>query len=300
MYFRITVNSWTEVLLLFDIMTEKFSDWAFRGQSNENWNLSTKFEREASRYQCDSYWFRNREKIILQDFQRKAHQYVKNLPAPDSTIDWLSLVQHYGGPTRLLDFTYSYYVAAFFAVETATADAAIWAININKLIWQISKINDYDLYMKDKTYQGAIGTMTHWAETIIENRASKDIVYVIDPFRQHERISIQQGFFLFPGNLEKPFEQNLSSSFEFKYANFSKENAVNANYSELNKTEVGGASVIKIILPYKIHSKVLSELHKMNVTAATLFSGLDGFARSLSFYFGHLNFLLNRDTLEKS
>src|SRR4030043_1794534 len=90
MFYRITVDSWNDVLLLFDQIPHKSSNWAFRGQSDERWNLSTKFEREANKYQCDSYWFKNREKTIIQEFQRKAHQYLQNLPPPENDIAWLS------------------------------------------------------------------------------------------------------------------------------------------------------------------------------------------------------------------
>ena len=38
-------------------------------------------------------------------------------------------MQHHGAPTRLIDFTWSPYVAAFFALERATGDAAVWAVN---------------------------------------------------------------------------------------------------------------------------------------------------------------------------
>ena len=48
-------------------------------------------------------------------------------------IHWglsVSTMQHHGAPTRLLDFTYSVYVAAYFALENADSDGcAVWAVN---------------------------------------------------------------------------------------------------------------------------------------------------------------------------
>jgi hypothetical protein len=294
MFYRIVVESWNDILQLFDKITDKSSNWAFRGQSNENWKLSTKFEREADKYQCDSYWFKNREKMILQDFQRKAHHYVQNLPDSENYIEWLSLLQHYGGPTRLLDFTYSYYVAAFFAVETSNIDSAIWAVNINQLFEHLSKITDYNLLEKERMFEKIIERNNHWAETVIKERKNDNIVYIVEPFHQHERISIQQGLSLFPGNIEKPFEQNLCSVFEFDFKDLSTDNALNKTFSEIGKLDFSNISIIKIVIPSNLNSKALTELHKMNVTATTLFPGLDGFARSLSFHFRELDYVLNR------
>jgi len=42
-------------------------------------------------------------------------------------------MQHHGAPTRLLDFSWSPYVAAFFALEAATRDSAVWAVNSGNL-----------------------------------------------------------------------------------------------------------------------------------------------------------------------
>ena len=42
-----------------------------------------------------------------------------------------------------------------------------------------------------------------------------------------------------------------------------------------------GPAMIKIVLPRRIHREAIDDLRKMNITAATLFPGLDGFARSL-------------------
>ena len=69
------------------------------------------------------------EARFCRQFRRAFHHYADNIPRPDDAMEWLSLMQHHGAPTRLLDFTWSPYVAAFFALYRATADAAVWAFN---------------------------------------------------------------------------------------------------------------------------------------------------------------------------
>src|SRR5216684_3693164 len=66
----------------------------------------------------------------------QAHLFLAHVPDDADSFHWLALMQHHGAPTRLLDFTWSPYVAAFFALERATSDAAIWAINL-PLLWTI-------------------------------------------------------------------------------------------------------------------------------------------------------------------
>ena len=97
------------------------------------------------------------------------------------------------------------------------------------------------------------------------------------------------------GNIERTFEHNLCSVFEFDFKDLSTKNVLNMTFSEIGKLDFSDISLIKIIIPSSLHSKALTELYKMNVTAATLFPGLDGFARSLSFHFRQLDYVLNRE-----
>ena len=56
---------------------------------------------------------------------------------PNNSFDWAFLMQHYGVPTRLLDWSESPLIALYFAVENwsdhADADAAVWCLKPTEL-----------------------------------------------------------------------------------------------------------------------------------------------------------------------
>ncbi|PKN72984.1 MAG: hypothetical protein CVU52_07430, partial [Deltaproteobacteria bacterium HGW-Deltaproteobacteria-10] len=293
MFRKLTVDSWEKINSLEDKLSEGGSSgWIFRGQTDESWQLSTNFEREAANYprSNDAYWFRNREKYILQDFQRGANKYSNNLPEQDNYVEWLSLLQHYGGPTRFLDFTYSFYIALFFSMEKpfikkTGGNSAIWAVNINKLMDHLSELPAYTSIKKTDGYDKRVEGYGKCAKDIFDARKSDDVVLLIDPYRQNERIAVQQGVFLFPGNIEKHFEFNMCSLFKLGFEKLSDENANRIELAEVKKDKFSEMSIIKIIVPDELRSDILFKLRNMNITSASLFPGLDGFARSLSFRF---------------
>jgi len=90
--------------------------WIFRGQSKGDWLLVTSLERATS-------WAPGSltENIISDAFRRQAHNYVASHSLPKDTLEWWALMHHHGAPTRLLDWTESAYVAAFFALDEANS-----------------------------------------------------------------------------------------------------------------------------------------------------------------------------------
>jgi hypothetical protein len=114
--------------------------WIYRGQADANWWLKPSIElfRDSLKVPVCQYSVIDLEKQFLYQFQSIASQFLENLPGLDEHLEWLAVLQHYGTPTRLLDWTYSPTVAAYFALRevphsSAVTKACIWALNLGKL-----------------------------------------------------------------------------------------------------------------------------------------------------------------------
>lgn len=113
------------------------NNFFYRGHANADWNLQSSLERligdkwsveEALKF----------EDFSLAQFRSKFHLYDHENVKPDSKLAWLSIMQHYGVPTRLLDFTESPYVALYFALEAyspqSKSDFAIFALDCSAIM----------------------------------------------------------------------------------------------------------------------------------------------------------------------
>src|SRR6185312_10543709 len=120
-----------------------YSNWAFRGERDERWPLYSSLSRYLQNFGVAPEAWAEQEARILRIFKRKAHQYLEKPPAVDDDFQWLALMQHHGAPTRLLDFTWSPYVAAFFALVQTTKQAAVWAVNPKRLANATERFNEF-------------------------------------------------------------------------------------------------------------------------------------------------------------
>jgi len=279
---EIRIDAWNDRGKLLACMKAGAPIWAFRGQGNKEWHLETKLERDAKKYKCAYYFHRNREQYILSEFQRRAHLFEHKLPELNNSIEWLSFLQHYGGSTRLLDFTDSFYIAAFFAMENSTDDSAVWAVNINMLIDSlvIGSMSQYS-----HSYREIVKAHKDRANECLNSKEdNKDSVLLIDPFLQHARLWMQQGVFLFPCNVQSPFQKNLCAAFGITFDELSSANATKIETAQLEDFDFRDVAILKIVIPRDKHKEALYDLHEMNVNPATLFPGLEGFARCLNLH----------------
>lgn len=82
-------------------------NYVFRGLSNSNYELETSIYRLQNKVN-------EMERHLIRNFRKYAPY---NSVTKDKLWHWLTLAQHHGLPTRLLDWTFSPYVALHFATE---------------------------------------------------------------------------------------------------------------------------------------------------------------------------------------
>lgn len=246
---EIRVESWAEFVDRISVL----DDWAFRGQREAGWPLVSSLSRHLSNFVTDKQRWQEREARAIRIFRRKAHNYLTDHAALDDDVRCIALMQHHGSPTRLLDFTKSPYVAAFFALENATDDAAVFALN-TPLLWRAAPRHNPELTRRviDPRIRG------NFEKYFAGNE--HEVVWTGEPKEMDRRLVAQSGTFVMPGVLDKSLDEILS------------------------QYEADGSLLQKIILPAAaIRNEGMRSLYRMNITNATLFPDLDGLARSLAF-----------------
>jgi hypothetical protein len=118
-------------------------DWIFRGHSSAFWNLKASAHRLSAKAASSAEVAIEGERWLLDEFKRRARTFLP-LP-PSSDWEWLVLAQHFGLPTRLLDWTENPLVALFFAVRDRNEivnDGIIYAYHHGVKAIDLSSTND--------------------------------------------------------------------------------------------------------------------------------------------------------------
>jgi hypothetical protein len=119
-----TIRSWLDLARLAE--ESAADDWIFRGESLAGEPLRPGAGRapmgpgapRRMRFDVED------ERAALERFKSDALPYLDRTPPAQHHLEWLAIAQHHGMRTRLLDWSESLLIAAFFAVEAGGAGGA--------------------------------------------------------------------------------------------------------------------------------------------------------------------------------
>jgi hypothetical protein len=194
--------------------------------------------------------FSNMEKHLIRNFRKYAHKDVVEF---DSIWNWLSLAKHHGLPTRLVDWTFSPYVAMHFLTSSMhkfSEDGCIWAVDYTKVHERLPG--------KLRSLLSEEGSDVFTIDML--NQAIKDL-------EEFDSLS-QEIFLLF---FEPPsIDQRIINQYALFSLLSSPEAYVDdwlAEYPDAFK---------KFVIPASLKWEIRDKLDQANITERVLFPGLDG------------------------
>ena len=285
----------------------------FRGQRKYSWNVRTRLARDIGSLppNADSVAFEN---SAIGFFMDRATGLLPTVPDEHDLLGWLSLMQHYGAPTRLLDWSESPFVASYFAYEQASgSDAAVYALNpyycrrqfVGTLFpgpWDHTGTVAYPTTdaqgVTTRTYP-ARGAYRRDQENELLRRSITDQArwpLPTIPFAQDERMAAQQTIFTAAGDLNAVIDDLFDKNTWPPDMETRPGVRVSGIDSLIWPLDNPSQLLIKIRLRAEWRSTALRSLGKMGITAASLFPGLDGLGRATSAHAADARFSL-RDVL---
>lgn len=259
------IKKWDDFIKTINKLSGIKDTWVYRGHEKDEYRLATSLERAQKYFGIDGSDMPGIEEQMIRHFRRGFPEEREDELNKDK-LYCISLMQHHGAPTRLLDFTWSPYVGTFFALENSEIPPykfkkhtpVLWCI---RRTWIESEI--------EKTF-GKKLLGNRWCDKERDDESFKKMymrprrkkfVQLENSIRLNTRLVIQQGIFLCPGDISCSFEENLTS-----LEDWDKKDNVLKIYFKFSKEE---------------RESVLETLRRMNVTQASLFPGLDGYSRSI-------------------
>ncbi|MDE5051741.1 FRG domain-containing protein [Niallia taxi] len=245
------------------------SSFLYRGVDSYKFDLETSLMRIKNP---------DMESHLLRNFQKYARSTLK-----DNNNIWelLSVAQHYGLPTRLLDWSFSPYVALHFATSDTSkynVDGAIWCLDIMKVQELLptaykdeldrvqSNVFTVDMLKKIVNPDNAVNTMD--LTDFDCSKSSDDFIICLEPPSMDERIVNQYAIFTVMTNPNRKLNDLL-----------------------IDKPEM----YKKIIIPKELKLEIRDKLDQANMNERMIYPGLQGISAWLKRYFTNKELLQPKD-----
>lgn len=301
----VRVNNFEELVAEIKEMTKPRPDqqnrFLYRGASNTMYTLHPALARmafeknspaEPKRPWMSTGMLYGIEKQVTEMFSKKANLYVGSQFLPvgkngeeNNAVHLWQLMQHHGAKTRLLDWTESPYIAAYFAViDEPESDGVIWIVEktahddrmVDQHLPKECKGRNREVTLfssvtyRDTSEIALQSIRKHMVAVKEDEQRLIHNLYFFPCFSPNERMASQRGWFSCASVLTADHEDAIGWAF---------------------RNSSGARWATKIIITASIKSEILRALWSMNITGESLFRGLDGLGRSL----GEAPFLLRPD-----
>lgn len=274
MWTTINPKSWEELIAelyadSWDSDLKRFrSPFAFRG-SVQDWPLETSLMRLKGPSAL-------LERHLVRNFRKYAHADVVER---DSFWHWLTMAQHHGLPTRLLDWTYSPFVALHFAtddLQSMDKDGVIWMVNLMAVHEHLPR-----LLAEALAKEGSIVFTVEMLAKFHSPKSSIDFGVagvstggekIVNTLADFDRL-LSEDFLLF---LEPP---SIDSRVVNQFALFSVLPSPALRVDQW--LERHPSLCRKIVVPSDLKWEARDKLDQANITERVLFPGLDGLTKWL-------------------
>jgi hypothetical protein len=233
------------------------SSGVYRGAADASWPLLTSLDLLGGAR--PPHTKADLEEYILRNFTRYSRPYFGSPPVNDWEV--LVAAQHHGLPTRLLDWTYSPFVAAHFAtVEPHTpTDRAVWRLDW-KAVHKRFQLPDLALLIQD--LEGMLGSDRRFTPSALFAMATgaRPFACMLEPPSLDARIVAQSAAFTLCSDKRQSFD------------GFLEQHGL-------------GDALTKLVIPAGERGRIRDQLDLVSVDERRLFPDLDGVAAQLKRYY---------------
>ena len=245
-------KDWSEFSVLADSLIDyppSGNGFLFRGQPSCNWPLKHSLSRKLLPCLDEEDHIAIESKALAR-FQEQAHLQIEAslLPKRDDLPRWWAILQHHGAPTRLLDWTKSPFVALYFAViDRPEQDGGIWWFNVGALMEQMDERSSFEKKIDNAGFGDYFQALK-----------GPRILFPLDCYQKSQRMIVQQGAFTVCRNIMGDHGEIISEALS----------GIDRAHNLL-------------VIPKEKKAELLRKLELFNITANSLFPGIDGLGRSV-------------------